>query len=232
MRYLLMVVVVTLLCGGGARAVGQAKGGDNRSERRTLIDVRKKADLGIDYSQTAKVKLASRQSSYRFGELISLDLALLNATDKRLFVDKPSGIGLSIEVVDENGKEVSVNPYTVLAGSPSPESYSLLEPNQITIGGFILLAGCNTEGVGSFLDRRVELARDVSAGRAEYDRGLFERDLFVNWGDACLRTTHPGKYSVTATLTNRWVVVSPAEPKVKTMVGTIRSTPLTITIAE
>lgn len=232
MRCLLIVAVVASLFGNGGPAAGQAKDRGGRAERRSLRDARERADLGVEYLQAAKIKLASRKNSYRFGEMISLDLALLNSTNKRLFADKPSGLGLSIEVVDEAGKEVSVETYAVTVGAPNSEAYSLLEPNQITVGGFNLLAGCNAEGVRSFIERQSELAREVSEGRAEYHRGVFERDLFVNWGDACLRAAQPGKYSITATITNRWAVITPTAPKVKTMVGTIRSAPLTITIGE
>lgn len=232
MRCLLAVIIASLLAGNSQQMMGQAKRQDCVAQKQYISDVKEEPSLGIEYQGVAKFKLASRKTTYRLGEIISLDMAMMNTANVKLFFEKPTGIDLTIKVVDEYGKEVTVSTYVIIAGSPDAESYSLLEPNRIVIGSYQLLAGCNTQGVTEFLDAQLKLAQDVSQRRVEYHQGLFERGLFVNWGDACLRNIQPGRYTVTATMTNKWVVIPPDEKRVKTAVGTIHSTPLTITITE
>ncbi|MGH9933262.1 MAG: hypothetical protein ACREA9_29105, partial [Pyrinomonadaceae bacterium] len=113
-----------------------------------------------------------------------------------------------------------------------PQSYILLRPNEVALGALQLLAGFNVEGLSAFGESREALNRDVHMGRVEYGKGLFDRNLFVNWGDACLRIDRPGTYIITATMVSENVVTSPCEPKVKTAVGTIRSTSFTVNIIE
>ncbi|HKA18134.1 MAG TPA: hypothetical protein VKN18_07435 [Blastocatellia bacterium] len=75
-------------------------------------------------------------------------------------------------------------------------------------------------------------SEQFARGEAAYFKGLFDRDMFVKWGQACFAVNSSGKYTITAEQSNDTVLVSSDSQKVKTAVGRIRSTPITITITE
>jgi hypothetical protein len=59
-------------------------------------------DLAVDYGVTAKLKLVSRKTTYRVGEMISLDIAMLNTSDSPIYLHKlmhPSGF-LTVTVAE------------------------------------------------------------------------------------------------------------------------------------
>ena len=56
--------------------------------RQHVEDLKKRPDLGVDYSQVANLKLASRKTSYRVGEMISIDIAIINSSDAPVFFHK------------------------------------------------------------------------------------------------------------------------------------------------
>lgn len=98
---------------------------------------------------------------------------------------------------------------------------------------FQLLVGCD----GADLKARFQAIEKLQeeehhGGERIFFKGLFDRDLFVNWGQACFAVKNPGRYVITAAQSNDTVLVSSDRPKVKTAVGRIRSTPLTITITD
>jgi len=79
---------------------------------------------------------------------------------------------------------------------------------------------------------RSNLEHEEFGREAAFFKRPFERDLFVNWGQACLAAEKAGQYTIIAVQTNDTVLVSGTKSKVKTAVGRIRSTPLTIKIIE
>lgn len=223
------LVAVATMISGQAAAQGKRCGDVERLNRRYVERVRKQPALGVDYARVAKFKLASRKTSYRTGELISLDFAMLNTAEVPVFFSQelsyPSFIKL--KATDEKGTEVGVFEYEVFQLGVRTNSYTLLNANGIVTGTIHLLAGCEERSL--FAKAKIKAVEDAGALQ---DRAAFERDLFVSWGDFCLNAAGPGKYTITAEMTNEFVVGSPCEPTIKTAVGTIRSTPLTITITE
>jgi hypothetical protein len=232
MRIFLTVVTATMLLGSFHLVVGQARPGNKDDIQQDTRDVQERPQQGIEYSRAAKLKLASRKTSYRVGEMINLDIAILNTTNKQIFFHKLSGPQITLRVFDEKGSAVSVTPSIIALEGVVPQSYSLLGPGEIIVGSIQMLAGCNVEGASAFDEARQKLAEDVRRNQAKYDEAVFERNLFINWGDACLRIPRPGTYNVVVEVTNQHVIVSAREPNVKTAVGTTRSIPITITISE
>lgn len=232
MRMLSMVIIGILVWGHYPAPQGNAQNRSASDVGRAVSSLEEDRHLGIEYSRAARFKLSSRKKTYRMGEMISLDCAMLNTSASRAFFHNLSGPGLTLSVFDEKGSRVEVTPGTIFLEGIVAQSYSLLNPNSIIIGSYHLLAGCNTEGLGLFDDARKEFDRQVCQREINYEKGMFERELFVNWGDACLRITQPGTYKIMIEMRNMHVVISSEKPSPKTAVGTIASNLFEITITE
>lgn len=172
-------------------------------------------DLAVSYMNAAKFKLASRKTTYRLGEMISLDMALLNTTNSPVYFDRL--LQPNFLVRDRKGQAVDLVPYAIAELAPTPDLFVLTEAGEILTKSIQVLVGCNRKSAED-MDPQLESKR------------VFERNGFVNWGDACLRVNRPGSYTIIVEQGNQRVVVSAAEPGAKTAVGVISSTPLTITI--
>lgn len=231
-RRILVIITAAAFLAGYQLVLGQNRRCRDTFAQRTARDIQERPQLGANYSRVAQFRLASRKRSYRIGEMISLDVAMLNMTDQPIFFHKLSGPAIVIKADDNKGVEIPVTPSSIDLEGVIPQSYLLLNPNEVVVASFQLLAGCNIEGVAAFDEARQRLNEDVRRGQISYDRGVFERNLFLNWGDACLRITQPGKYTITVEMTNQHVIVSPCESKLKTATGSISSASLTITITE
>lgn len=201
--------------------------------REYLEGVKKRPDLVVDYARVAKFKLASRKTTYRVGEMISIDLAIMNVSDAPVFFHKLGRPSLELRAQISNGASVSINTYyTVLEGTV-PRSYQRVEPGHILSDTFQLLAGCDDSDLKAYFQETSKLQEEEHrGGERVFFKGLFERALFVNWGEACLAINSPGKYSIMAAQSNDSVLVSSNKRRVKTAVGTMHSSPLTLTITE
>jgi hypothetical protein len=202
------------------------------SPRVSIEEVKKRPDLGVDYGRVSRFKLASRKATYRVGEMIGIDIAILNSSDAPFFIHKLERPTLELTAQDRNGAPVSINAYYTVLEGVAPDSYERVEPDRILSGTFYLLAGCDDGGLKAYFQARHNLEEEEhrGGGEAVFFKGLFERDLFVNWGEACLDIKKPGKYAIIAEQQNDAVVVSGS--KVRTAVGKIRSAPLTLTITD
>lgn len=68
--------------------IGQSTRGKKAQPSAGLEDIKKRPDLGVDYARVAKFKLASRKTTYRVGEMMSIDLAIMNASSTAVFSTK------------------------------------------------------------------------------------------------------------------------------------------------
>jgi hypothetical protein len=230
MRILVTVVVATMVLASSSVAIGQAWQNKPNLAHRVTKDRRERPGLGIEYSLAAKVKLASRKSSYRLGEMIGFDIAVLNASNKPVFFHKLSGPTMVLKVFDERGAVVGISPRIIALEGIVPEAYSLLGPGEILIGSSQVLTGCNSEELVAFDNARQKLDEDVRRNVAKYDEALFERNLFTDWGDGCLRIQRSGTYTFVVEVSNQHVIVSAREPNIRTAVGVVRSQPFEIHI--
>jgi|RhiMethySRZTD1v2_1073278.scaffolds.fasta_scaffold01968_11 hypothetical protein len=180
----------------------------------------KRPDLGMDYTKVSKFKLASRRTSYRLGEMISLDVALLNTSKIPVFFHK--FLQPNFYVQGSRGQSKPLLPYILIEAPTSLDSYILLQPGEMTTRSFALLAGC---------DKRA--SDNMARGLNEKDSTRqFEENRFVNWGDLCLSARHPGSYSITVEQGNDLVVVTANSSNAKTAVGVARSNKFTINIVK
>jgi hypothetical protein len=212
--------------------MGQSRQKQSASPGEYIEDIKKRPDLGAGYARIAKFKLGSRKTTYRIGEIISIDLAIINISDTPLFFHELSRPGLELDAHDEKGSQVSINPYTTALEGTSPQSYLQIEPGHLMVASFQLLAGC-TGDLAAFLDQKYKVTLE-EFGRREpvYFKRVFDDSLFVNWGQACFDVKTRGRYTIKAEQTNDTLLVSPKTPKVRTAVGTIHSSSLTLTIIE
>ena len=196
-------------------------------------DLRKRPDLGVDYAEVVKFKLASRKTTYHVGEMISIDLAFMNVSDAAVFLHKLDQPSLELRAQDAKGASVSINEYYTVLEGVAPKSYQRIEPGYLLSESFQLLVGRDERHLKTYFQAREKLQEEEHhKGERIFFNGLFDRDLFVNWGQACFAVKTTGKYTIMAEQSNDTAFVSPDSPKVKTAVGRIRSTPFTITITE
>jgi hypothetical protein len=180
----------------------------------------KRPDLGVEYSQIARFKLASRKSVYHVNEIISIDLAILNTSATPIFFRHLSEI--TINVSNKKGEVLSATPYLNIFKLDTPESFDPVGGSKMTISWYHLLVGCR-----EWRAHQTQLSRQ----RAD-EKSVFEQGLFTSWGRACLDIEQPGEYTIVAEQKNGSVVVASDRKNIKTAVGTIRSAPLTFTIIE
>lgn len=188
----------------------KGRGSIERSEKRP--------DLSVQYTDTAKLKLASRKTTYRLGEMISLDLALLNIARSPVFFHRL--LQPNFHVTSRRKVSVGVVPYLIIEPVPDADLYTLLQPGEITTKSFEVLAGCETQAL-----------ENLSKGLDKSAKELFEQDQFVNWGEFCLRVDRPGTYTIIVEQLNSDVVIAGNDASsIRTAIGEIRSTPLNIEI--
>jgi hypothetical protein len=185
-----------------------------------VLSKEKRPDLAIEYSRVARFKVASHKQTYHIGELISLDMAVLNISEKPIFFAKISQP--QFYLYDDQGQEQKVVPYIIVCLAINIDSFELLEPKIMTLESMQLLLGCD--------DRPFNQINDGSDDKD--DKRVFENNQFINYGRACLNIRKPGTYTIKARLRNDHVVESVDDPNVKTAVGAIESELLTIKVID
>lgn len=189
------------------------------TQKGTLDRSKNRPDLGLGYADAAKLKLASRKKKYRLGEMVSLDLAVLNSASSRVFFRRL--LQPNFYVTEHRRGSAAIVPYLIVEPAPTPQLYTLLQPGEIMTESLEVLAGCDKKAL-----------QNLTQGLDKSSKELFEQNRFVNWGEFCLRVTRPGLYTITVEQINNDVVTTADEPNTKTAIGVIRSTPLTIEITK
>jgi hypothetical protein len=98
-------------------------------------------DLAVDAVSVTKCKLASRKTSYRLGEVITLDLAVMNASEKPVFLCDPRSTEVVFNAVDTHGKQVPIGTYSLILHGPTVDSYRSADPGDAIFSHFYVLAG-------------------------------------------------------------------------------------------
>ena len=183
------------------------------TKSRTLASSASRRDLAIEYSEAAKFKTASQNTKYRNGDLISVDVAILNASAVDVYSLRLD-LFADLNVTDLSGKQVPI----MLYGSPDfilrPQDYVLVKPGGSTFAHILLRVGCEGKNIPRF-----------GSGRE-----LFETNSFVNMGRGCIDFQKPGAYSIRASVLNSRVVIDKGKT-IKTLTGTFESSPLSIIFA-
>jgi hypothetical protein len=214
----LLAMTIIAACPSAVKAQGR----DDREDlgKESIESVKTRPELGAEYSSVARFKIASRKQTYHLGEMISLDLAMLNLSKERILFYPLSAARFYIQ--DEKGEELRFVPYVVTAKSIGPDGYALVEANNMVADSFSVIAGC---------DRRA--FDKIGSAKADVDDlSVFEANRFVNWGQACLDTLSPGTYVIWAEIQNTYVIAASDKNSPKTAVGKIRSNSLEITIVK
>src|SRR4051794_351255 len=66
----------------------QADSQDSRLVSLEVVEAGQKPQYQIDFCSIGRLKIVSRKSSYRMGELISVDVGLFNGGDRSIFVPR------------------------------------------------------------------------------------------------------------------------------------------------
>jgi hypothetical protein len=226
----IMMILGTLIGPTNATMIPQKTTCKNPELRREVYEASQRPKSKSDYKQSVKFKLGSRKTVYRRGEMITVNLAMLNNSGFPIFIHQLSGPFLTWTVQIADGKLAAIMPRLIVLEGVGPQFYEYVSNDGLATGSFQLLVGCDIEGDAQFSEAHRKLISEMNSATGRYNKTVFDRDLFVNWGDACLSLAGPGTYTITAEMTNEYVVSSPCEPRIKTAVGAIQSTPLRIVI--
>jgi hypothetical protein len=225
-RLIAVVCVLTTALGGAVVFARQTRRHAAAPKRGWLVAAKTRPDLAVDPASVTRVKLASRKTKYRIGEMITIDLAVMNVSHKPVFICDPRATDVSFNAIDAAGKQVFVGTCEEVLHAWTVDSYRRIEPGYAVFTYFYLLPGYDNHA-STIFQEKTRLGRDEErAGPANYFKTFFERDLFINLGDGYLDAKAPGTYTITAEYSNELVVIAPTNSKAKT------ATPLTITITD
>lgn len=166
--------------------------------------------LRIDYSGAAEFKTVSRKAEYRIGELISIDMGLINISDKPInFLSLDKFAQIIIE--DGKGNNIPVQPFAIADYFMSSANYTLLDSGEFDSASVLFVLGCNTK------------LPHLSA-----PRDVYNSNAFVSSGRGCIDVRKSGKYIIKASISNDLVVTK--NEMYKTAIGQMESSPFELTI--
>ena len=227
MRTLIVLLCLFVLGLGDPVSSQISRRGASPKEIRVLRAT-ERPDLAIDFALVAKLKLASRKTTYRLGDMITIDMALMNPSGGPVFLYDLKYPVIRLKAIDVEGKPASVRPYAEEDVVVLAESFVRVDPYRFLDNQMQVLAGHDVAA-----SRRWEKESElIGLNEPEYSKARFDRDLFINYGNAWLDAKPGGTYTVTAEYENDSVIVNPDNPKMKTATGRIVSSPLTISISE
>ena len=189
----------------------------NQQNGAKVVNVTAAPRSAVPYESVAKLKLASRKDTYRLGELVIIDAALLNRSKETLFF---FNFRPRFSVSNSDGGQLGLVPYGIAELALDASSFTLTEPEDFIVNSSIILVGCDEEPFGQ--------AEKGNKSNLEQ----FNENLFTSRGSACLQISKPGTYYISAEANNNHVLLSPEEANVKTAVGTIRSNRLKIEVVK
>jgi hypothetical protein len=197
--------------------VGNSTAGQMASENQKVERAESHPALKANFDGVTQLKIATRKTNFHLGEMITVDIALLNASSRPLFFRKLSD-DLQIKVRNATGQTLTVQRYGVADKALVPSSFVRVLPKEIVVRSFHLLAGC---------DKR---AFAESGSSENDDLAIFRKGLFLNWGDACLPNVQPGTYNISVEISNDFVLFPSSSSSTKTAVGKTNSNSLEIEV--
>ena len=207
------VLLTILFIAGSTPQSGLSEMPTSQQQAKVVVSKEKRPQLAVEYSSTTKLKLASRKLVYRLDEMITVDIAVLNDSAEALYIPIPDYPDISVK--NNSGFRVEARLNTIFRPL-TPELYALVPPGEVVTHVLQASVGCEpASGRMATTD-----------GRARFESGSF---VFV--GRGCIKMDQPGSYEISAELHNESVVVH-SQSRIKTVVGTIKSEPLTITVVE
>ena len=188
----------------------------------------KAKSLAFIDKEKIKSKTATRKKIYKVGELLSLDLAILNLSGEPIFFPNAPTTRIIVDVFDANNNYAGPFYYETMLGDTS-RSFSKVYPNEIFTETINLLVGC--EESDKLMNRKVEILQATELNKVD-KRGikLLEENAFVSMGEGCLKISKPGNYKVSVKIENKNKLVL-TETKERTFVGKIELDDLFITIS-
>lgn len=215
MSIVLLLMMIQLIASQRQGLPKQSKGCTPPEATRSIKRAEDNPQLAVGYEHIARFKLASRKNRYRFGEMVSLDLAMLSVAKSPVFFKELSASTVRLAAYGTDGTKIKIAEFVVHQSGVSSKMYNLLRPNTILVGSLNLLVGCREaaevmESKGKFL---------ADFGPDDSDSIVFNQNLFVSWGDGCLDVVDPGMYDIVAEVANEHVIESSCEPYIKTAVG-------------
>lgn len=179
-----------------------------------LADSTQRPELVESLSSTSKAKIFLAKKSYRFEELMMLDVGLLISAKSPVFV--PSDLNYRVLIKDGSQKNVYLN---ILRPDDRLPKFNK-QSTGIVKHSLVLLVGCENTTTKEF-----ERAMEGVDNNDPAD--LFERSLFRTVPDACINIDKPTQLDVSVEVFNDWVVDGTS---IKTVVGEVTSNTLRVVV--
>jgi hypothetical protein len=175
----------------------------------------KRPDLAIDIVKSAELKIAVRKNIYSIGEMLILDIAMLNLGQSN-DIYLPPIKKVELTITNQKGQSILI-PYFLKTASQSVAS---INQNRLETDLVMLLIGCT--------ERPFQVNSELSN---EYNsENVFAKNLFLTWGDACLDVKNKSKIKIVAQIENNLVLVTNQKPILKTAVGKLVSNNLNLSV--
>lgn len=175
-------------------------------------------NLSVSLSDHAAVKLAFIKTDFVNDDLIKLDVAVLLRNNVPYFF--LPHFDYDILVKDAKGNKIRIKPFMVVDGYPKYEKSLRTMYTDSTY----LIVGC--KGYARTNSLAFEAAEDLDNPEELFNSGIFGEAI-----DGCLDVNKTGPLWVTVEVSNRRVVLEGIPNPTRTLVGSVRSLPITITIS-
>jgi hypothetical protein len=101
-------------------------------QRPSVVLADQRPEYAVAFSNISVLKLASRKTTYRMGELLSLDAALINSSDKPIFLRELRHLSFSAR--NSVGNKVDVGNYVEVSSDVSADSFQLVQEFFANVG--------------------------------------------------------------------------------------------------
>jgi hypothetical protein len=167
------------------------------------------SDTAVSYQTVAKFKTHSRKKEYRNGELISIDLAMLNKSPNPL---RLLDLEYQEEIIVRDLQGNKIKSFSFYSFPSRIPSYTILNSGEYASTHLVFSVGCSKER-SQFKNMEEE----------------FNKDAFTYNGQGCIEIKESGKYLLSAKISNSDIET---DKTTQTAVGTMESTPFEINVVE
>jgi hypothetical protein len=176
-----------------------------------IANVNEYPKLGVPLEKVARLKLAVRKTNYLKGEMLAIDIAVLQQPNLAGYFPAIENVQLSVE--NQRGEDILI-PYLIRRTSATLKPS---QPEEIQTMSELILIGCE--------ERAFEINTLLGSASASE---VFEKSLFTNWGQGCAKIQKESQIIIRATLSNSKVLINSNGQQQKTAVGILNSDTLSI----
>lgn len=189
-----------------------------------VFEAKKRNNFIVDSKSAVEIKISTREKKYKIGSLLDLSVAVFNYSSLPIYIRKLNFDGsVFFKARLKDNKIVSLNPHLIQNQPVTGDSFEILYPGSFRSADLFFQIGKNLKE-----DNQSEMLDKLNFAKSEEEKKeirqeIFNRELFVNFGDGVLEINEVGTINLFCTFENQFVVFDKAMPKIKTATGTLTS---------